>query len=158
MGAYEKGEVPNTKAFQVASKGDGPFQVIARINDNVYKLDLSGEYNVSATFNIFDLSPFDVGEDSRMNPFEERENDENYQGNTIKDSNDHLHIHVGLITRGRAKKIQVALNGIIEKIWIENAIQDARHHELGLERRLGIVGYFKLLGSQIHNSNQMQKW
>ena len=32
--------------------------------------------------------------------------------------------------------MQAALNGLIEKIWIENAIQDARHHELGLKRRL----------------------
>ena len=47
--------------------------------------------------------------------------------------------------------MQAALNGLIEKIWIENAIQDERHHELGLERRQGIVG------SQIHNLDQMQK-
>ena len=56
---------------------DGPFQVIARINDNAYKLDLPSEYNISATFNVSDLSPFDVGNDSRTNPFEERKNDEN---------------------------------------------------------------------------------
>ena len=30
------------------------------------------EYNISATFNVSDLSPFDVGDDSRTNPFEER--------------------------------------------------------------------------------------
>ena len=52
-------------------RGDGPFQVVARIKDNAYKLDLHTEYNVSATFNVSDLSPFDVGEDSRTNPFEE---------------------------------------------------------------------------------------
>ena len=39
-------------------------------------MDLPGEYNVSATFNVTDLSPFDVGDslDSRTNPFEERGN------------------------------------------------------------------------------------
>ena len=31
---------------------------------------------MSATFNVVDLSPFDVGDDSRSNPFEERGNDE----------------------------------------------------------------------------------
>ena len=82
-------------------------------------------------------------------------NDENHQGNTIKASSDPLHIHGGPITRARAKKMQAALNGLIEKIWIDNVIQDARHHELGLERRQGIV--FKLLDSQIHNLDQMQK-
>jgi hypothetical protein len=39
-------------------RGDGPFQVLERINDNAYKVDLPGEYNVSATFNVTDLSPF----------------------------------------------------------------------------------------------------
>ena len=64
---------------------------------------------------------------------------ENHQGDTIKVSSDPLHIDGGLITRVRAKKMQAALNGLIEKIWIEHAIQDARHHELGLERRQVIV-------------------
>ena len=41
-------------------------------------MDVSGEFNVSATFNVADLSPFDVGYDSRSNPFEERGNDESY--------------------------------------------------------------------------------
>ena len=51
--------------------------MVKKINDNAYKLDLLGEYNVSATFNVCDLSPFDAGEvDLRMNPFEERRNDE----------------------------------------------------------------------------------
>ena len=48
--------------------------------------------------------------------------------------------------------MQATLNGLIEKIWIENAIQDARHYELGLKRRQGIVGII-----QIHNLYQMQK-
>ena len=63
--------------------------------------------------------------------------DENHQG-TIKTSSDPLHIHGGPITRARAKNMQATLNGLIEKIWIENAIQDARHHELGLKRRQSI--------------------
>ena len=73
-------------------------------------------------------------------------NDENHQGNIIKTSSDHLHIHGGPITRARAKKIQAALNGLIEKIWIENEIQDARHHELGLKRRQGIVDIIQVIG------------
>ena len=57
-----------------------------------------------------------------------------------------MHIYGGLITRARAKMMQAALNGLIEKIWIENAIQDARHLELGLERRQGIVGIIEAIG------------
>ena len=47
-------------------------QVLARINDNAYKLDFPSEYNISATFNVSNLSPFDVGDNSRTNPFEEK--------------------------------------------------------------------------------------
>ena len=54
--------------------------------------------------------------------------------------------------------MQVALNGLIEQMWTENAIQDARHHELSLERRQGIVGIIQAIGSQIHNLDPMQKW
>ncbi|KAH9657915.1 Endonuclease [Citrus sinensis] len=100
-----KERFPTQRRSKLLPRGDGPFQVVARINDNAYKLDLPGEYNVSATFNVSDLSPFDASEDSRMNPFEERGNDENHQGNTIKTSSDPLHIHGGPITRVRAKKM-----------------------------------------------------
>ncbi|XP_071939173.1 zinc finger BED domain-containing protein RICESLEEPER 1-like [Coffea arabica] len=43
---------------KLSSHGDGPFQVLERINDNAYRLDLLGEYNVSTTFNVSDLSAF----------------------------------------------------------------------------------------------------
>ena len=46
--------------------------MIERINDNAYKIDLLGEYNVSTSFNVSDLSPFDyAGDDSWTNPLEE---------------------------------------------------------------------------------------
>ena len=51
--------------------------MINRINDNTYNLDLLCENNVSASFNVTNLSPFDVGEDLRRNPFQERGNEEN---------------------------------------------------------------------------------
>ncbi|KAL4310303.1 hypothetical protein GQ457_01G019890 [Hibiscus cannabinus] len=53
------------------SQGDGPFQVLEKVNDNTYKLDLPGEYNISATFNISDLTPYDNSRDLRINPFQD---------------------------------------------------------------------------------------
>uniref|UniRef100_A0A2N9IDR8 RNA-directed DNA polymerase n=1 Tax=Fagus sylvatica TaxID=28930 RepID=A0A2N9IDR8_FAGSY len=67
-----KERFPARRRSKLHPRGDGPFQVLERINDNAYKLDLPGEYNISATFNVSDLSLFDVGDDSRSNPFEER--------------------------------------------------------------------------------------
>ncbi|KAH1188169.1 hypothetical protein GmHk_U059917 [Glycine max] len=65
----------------------GPFQVLERINDNVYKVELPGEYNVSSTFNYSDLSLFDAdGEsDLRTNPSQEGENDEDMTKSKGKD-------------------------------------------------------------------------
>ena len=111
------------KRSKLHHRGDGPFQVLKRINDNAYKLDLLGEYNISATFNVSDLSPFDVGDDSRTNPFEERGSDENH-----KSFKDPFHVLVGIITKARSKKIKEALNGPIQEIW---ANSNARHSKLG---------------------------
>ena len=55
--------------------GNGHFQVLKGINDIAYKLDLPGEYNVSATFNVTNLSLFYVGDDLRTNPFQDEGND-----------------------------------------------------------------------------------
>jgi hypothetical protein len=115
-------------------RGDGPFQVLAKINDNAYKLNLPGEYNVSSTFNISDLSPFDVGLDSRTNLFEEGENDVNPvrgQQARMAEFKD-LHVPEGPITRSRAKRIKEAMQGLIAHI---------------LEDQIKPMDYMKGLGS-----------
>ena len=62
---YER--FPTCRRSKLHPRGDGSFQVLARINDNAYKLDLPGEYNINATFNVFGLTRFDVGDNSRTN-------------------------------------------------------------------------------------------
>ena len=83
-------------------------------------MDLPGEYNVSATFNVADLSLFDVGEDSRSNPFEERGNDESF-GGSIGEVTVHYPLNVpdGPITRSRAKKIKEVMAGLVQSTWSE---------------------------------------
>ncbi|XP_073120609.1 uncharacterized protein [Henckelia pumila] len=56
-----KERFPEKRRSKLLPRGDGPFQVLERINENAYKLDFPGEYNVSTTFNVSDLSLFDVG-------------------------------------------------------------------------------------------------
>ena len=60
---FQKERFSTQRKSKLLSRVDGPFQVLERINDNVYKIDLPGKYGVSATFNVVDLSPFDVGDD-----------------------------------------------------------------------------------------------
>jgi hypothetical protein len=76
---------PNQRKSKLQPRGDGPFHVLERINDSAYKIDLSGEYGVSATFNVADLMLFDTDFDSRSNPFEERGDDVDQPRNTSKD-------------------------------------------------------------------------
>ncbi|GJS16697.1 RNA-directed DNA polymerase [Tanacetum coccineum] len=58
---------------------DGPFRVLKKINDNTYKIELPGHYNVSATFNVAKLSPYKGDSDdepnSRSSLFQEGEDD-----------------------------------------------------------------------------------
>ena len=105
------------------SRGDGPFQVLERINDNAYKIDLPGEYNVSPTFNVSDLSLYDVGEDSRTNPFEESENDTNKQDT----SSDPLQIPSGPITRAQVRRLQETLNGLFQKAWARQRLSESNY-------------------------------
>ena len=49
-------------------RGDRTFQILERINDNAYKVYLSCKYGASVNFNVFDLSLFDVGDDSCNSP------------------------------------------------------------------------------------------
>ncbi|GJR88336.1 RNA-directed DNA polymerase [Tanacetum coccineum] len=60
-------------------RGDGPFRILKKINDNAYKIELLGHYNVSATFNVADLSPYkgDSNDepDSGLSLFQEGEDD-----------------------------------------------------------------------------------
>ncbi|GKV07030.1 hypothetical protein SLEP1_g18841 [Rubroshorea leprosula] len=104
-------------------RGDRPFQVIARTNDNAYKLEFPGEYNVSATFNVSDLSSFDVRDELRTNLFEEKGNDGNQDDPTCTMSRDPLHIPGGPITRARVRRMREALTGLIEQIWVDNNMQ-----------------------------------
>ena len=109
---FRKERFPNQRKNKLDARGDGPFQVLERINDNAYKIDLPGEYGVSATFNVSDLSPFDHVPDLRTNLFEEGGNDTNYQTQSHENqgSKDPLVLPSGPVTRSKAKKLKAAMN------------------------------------------------
>ena len=92
-------------------QGDGPFQVLERVNENGYKLDLSGDYGVSTTFNVANLPPFAAGDnfDLRTNLFQEEGNDvispEAAQP-TTRWGADPIRMKTGPITRAQAKRFK----------------------------------------------------
>jgi hypothetical protein len=63
------------------------------------------------------LLKFDIGDDSRSNPFEERGDDEDQPNTKHNYANDTLEVPIGPIIRARAKKLKEALNGLVQNIW-----------------------------------------
>ena len=111
-----KERFPEQRKSKLQPRGDGPFQVLERINDNAYKVELPGEYNVSSTFNVSDLSLFDAdGEsDLRTNPSQEGENDEDMFKSKGKDPLEGLG---GPMTRARARKAKEALQQVLSILF-----------------------------------------
>jgi hypothetical protein len=99
-------------------RGDGPFKVLARINDNAYKIELPGdEYAASDTFNVADLSPFHGHEqsESRSTLFEEGEDDEDISHgiplkNIEQDPQPRDYTYERPMTRAKAKQLQHEVN------------------------------------------------
>jgi hypothetical protein len=100
-----KDRFPQQRKSKLSPRGDGPFKVLQKINDNAYKIELPPEYsNVSTTFNVKDLLPF-VGEpESRTTP-QEGEANENMP--SIHSSSNETPLDIaGPITTSRAKQLQ----------------------------------------------------
>ena len=58
-----KDRFPKERDSKLKPRGDGPFKVLKRINNNAYVIDIpTSKYRVSPTFNVKDLSPYH-GED-----------------------------------------------------------------------------------------------
>ena len=54
-----KERFPNERKSKLLPRADGPFKVLARYNNNAYKIDLPRDkYNVSGVFNVKDLSTY----------------------------------------------------------------------------------------------------
>ncbi|KAI4372828.1 hypothetical protein MLD38_011012 [Melastoma candidum] len=73
-----KDRFPGKRKNKLMPHAEGPFKIVERINDNAYKIDLPGDYGVSATFNVQDLMSFvwdDDDESLRANSFQQGEDD-----------------------------------------------------------------------------------
>jgi len=107
----------NQRKSKLQPYGDGPFQVLERINDKAYKIDLVGKYGVSVIFNIADLTLFDTSFDLRSNPFKERGDEVDQPKNIRKDP---LHVPNGSMTRSKTKALKEALNALVLKVSIKS--------------------------------------
>ncbi|XP_076882853.1 uncharacterized protein LOC143531440 [Bidens hawaiensis] len=71
---------------KLSPRSDCPFKVLAKVNDNAYKIDLPGNSSASATINVVDLQPYFDPDDPlpslRSNFFEAGEDDGKTQAQT----------------------------------------------------------------------------
>ena len=74
---------------KIMPRFDGPFEILEQIGPNAYKVDLPGDYGVSATFNVANhLRPY-VDEDDeisslRLNSTQPKEDDGNYPSKPLE--------------------------------------------------------------------------
>jgi hypothetical protein len=55
MPHLRKEQFSELRKSKLVSRAPGPFKILAKINDNTYKLELPPEFEVSPSFNISDL-------------------------------------------------------------------------------------------------------
>ncbi|XP_052483420.1 uncharacterized protein LOC128038888, partial [Gossypium raimondii] len=93
-----KERFPMQRRSKLLPRGDGPFQVLERINDNSYKLDLPDS-------------------DLRANRSEEEGNDVSLPTNQMENEQEAIKLPIGPITRARAKRFKDAILAMVE--WVE---------------------------------------
>jgi hypothetical protein len=121
---FRKERFPTHRKSKLLPRGDGPFKVLSRINDNAYIVDLPSEYGVSNSFNVSDSSPFRADErDSRTNPPKVGGDVEDTMGS----ADDSVQVATGPITRARAMQLVDTLGTLLE----QGEEEASREEELG---------------------------
>lgn len=102
-----KERFPKQWKFKLDPRGDGSFQVLECIGNNGYRIDLPGEYSISATFNVYDLYPFDIID---------------LMTNSFEDEGDYANIGAKHVSNGMDANIKLSLE------LIENVKRRSKHH------------------------------
>ena len=124
---FRKDRFPVQRKSKLMPRGDGPYKVLAKINDNAYKIDLpTSEFGVSNTFNVTDLTMYD-GEDlaaSRSTPFEGGEDDEDIPSSLPSFPKDDVaaqaptnEVRIGPMTRACAKLLGQQVNSFLSDVY-----------------------------------------
>jgi len=101
---------------KIMPRFDGPFEILEQIGPNAYKVDLSGDYGVSATFNVADLRPHaDENEDIlslRSNSIQPGEDDGDHP---IQPMESHVSVPHQAKGSSRVKEVQVLVRNMLDQ-------------------------------------------
>jgi len=125
---FRKERFPSKRKSKLLPRGDGPFQVLKRINDNAYIIDLPEDYGVSSSFNINDLSPFDVGSKLRTTSIQEGGNDRGLSLDSIQEELEDEPLQFkGPMTRARSKRLE---NHIYSRLLVLQATASGNSEDM----------------------------
>jgi len=125
-----KDRFPQQRKSKLLPRGDGPFHVLKKINDNAYKIDLPASYGMCNSFNVDYLSPFTSENtlESRTTPFQGGEDDMTTSPRKMSQALSQAtptqvsptptpaHVINRPITRSRAKKLQKEVHALLCEI------------------------------------------
>jgi hypothetical protein len=162
-----KEHFPDQRKSKLMPREDGPFHILAKINDNAYKIDLPPSYGVSNTFNVADLLPVTSEEtlESRTTPFQGEEDDmttplsnilqpPNQTTSTqVQPTSSPTQVFDGPITRSRAKKLQQEVHALLYEFQL-NTIENFM---LPKSCMLILLRFTKGEGQNISKANQKEE-
>ncbi|KAK1602162.1 hypothetical protein QYE76_017205, partial [Lolium multiflorum] len=139
-----KERFPQERNSKLKPRGDGPFKVLKRINNNAYVIDIpTSKYLVSNTFNISDLSPHhgdEEGQESRTTLSQGGGDD--VAPLTNDTTSRPTSPPSGPMTRARAKAIHDKVNSLLTTLDLD-VFPDELPHGLpplrGIEHRIDLI-------------------
>ena len=114
-----KDRFPNERKSKLLPRANGPFKVLARYNDNSYKIELPRDkYFVSDIFNVKDLSTYHGDEDfdPRSDLSQGRGDDVDHPKAIPMDLPTYPMTALGPMTRAHARAIEYKVNSLLVEL------------------------------------------
>jgi hypothetical protein len=159
-----KERFPDQCKSKLMPRGDGPFRVLTKINDNAYKIDLPPSYGVSNTFDVADLLPYTSEDTSelRSTPSQGEEDDmttllsntlqspSHTTSTQVQPTSSPTQVFDGPITCSRAKKLQQEVHVLL----YEFQLNTNENFMLPKSCMLILIRFTKEEGQNISKANQ----
>ncbi|KAK1628064.1 hypothetical protein QYE76_002379, partial [Lolium multiflorum] len=153
-----KERFPQERNSKLKPRGDGPFKVLKRINNNAYVIDIpTSKYLVSNTFNVSDLSPYHGDEEeqeSRTTLSQGGGDDAGWP--SVTSSPRPTSPPSGPMTRARAKAIHDKVNSLLTTLDLDTPLDGMLPHAETLCRIVEFLPY-KNMVELLHQATRAER-